>query len=97
MLVDSLLNVSKISPTRWENYQFLTENPLAASEKSSLFDYIIDRTETETDNLSNAMDSSQTVTDIAEETKLKGIFFICYIFKIINHIVMIIYLNSLFN
>lgn len=71
VLVDSLLNVSKISPTRWENYQFLTENPLAASEKSSLFDYIIDRTETETDNLSNAMDSSQTVTDIAEETKLK--------------------------
>ncbi|CAG9862290.1 unnamed protein product [Phyllotreta striolata] len=72
VIADSLLNVSKISPTRWDNYPFLTKNPLVASEESTLFDQPIKRTEIGSDNSTKTIESDHTVAEITDDSKTKG-------------------------
>ncbi|XP_072379686.1 membralin isoform X2 [Diabrotica undecimpunctata] len=55
---NSLLNVSKISPTRWDNYQLLTDRPRVTTEKYEFGDIL-----PEDENITSKVDISSNVVE----------------------------------
>lgn len=63
LISDALLNVSKMSPTLWDNYQLFTDHPIVTTEKSTIFERPTDRVNNDSDSLFAVTDVKQNVID----------------------------------
>ncbi|CAG9821355.1 unnamed protein product [Phaedon cochleariae] len=70
IIADALVNVSKISPTIWKDYEMLTEYPLGLNERSSMPEHIIDRTENDA-NVTQKVGVEEIKEEIQDINKMR--------------------------